>query len=154
MHVTANHVAIIPPFSNGFIIGKLAKDPQKRYQLPLQTNKLTPYVITKPGLKTLPWLMDYVQPNQVCIPVHNATAQDMIIERNTFIAEIEIIQKIEDYDIHSMSMTEVPTDVIETNYIAPAFVEPDIIECNHATHCFIQDDEGMNEEEKEEAFLH
>jgi hypothetical protein len=33
--------------------------------------------------------------------------------------------------MHSMSMSEVPHDVIETNHAAPAFVEPDVIEINH-----------------------
>jgi hypothetical protein len=38
LHVAANNVTIIPPFENGRIIGTLAKDPNRQYQLPLSTN--------------------------------------------------------------------------------------------------------------------
>jgi hypothetical protein len=157
MHVAANNVTIIPPLSHGQVIGTIAKDPKKQYRLPLSTKELTTYVVkngTQPGLQTLPWIMDYIRPNQVCIPVYNSTPYDMIIEKNMFVADIEIMHNLNEFEMHSMSMSEVPHDVIETNYAAPAFVEPDVIEINHVRPRFIQDDEGMNEEEKEEAFLH
>ena len=157
MHISANHVTIIPPFSHANIIGTLAKDPQKQYQLPLATNKMTSYVVkncTQPGLKNLPWLMDYIQPNQVCIPVFNDTPYDMIVERAALFADIEIIQDNDEYETHSMSMNEVSPDIIECNLARPAFVDSDIIECNFTRPQFIQDDQGMNEDEKEEAFLH
>ena len=76
LHVAANNVTIIIPFENGRIIGTLAKDPNQQYQLPLSTNQLTSYVIkqcTVTGLQSLPWLMDYIRPNEVCIPVYNST---------------------------------------------------------------------------------
>ncbi len=157
MHVAANNVTIIPPLSHGQVIGTIAKDPKKQYRLPLSTKELTTYVVkngTQPGLQTLPWIMDYIRPNQVCIPVYNSTPYDMIIEKNMFVADIEIMHNLNEFEMHSMSMSEVPHDVIETNHAAPAFVEPDVIEINHVRPRFIQDDEGMNEEEKEEAFLH
>ncbi len=93
--------------------------------------------------------MDYIGPNQVCIPVYNSTPYDMIIEKNMFVSDIEIMQNLNEFKMHSMSMSEVPHDIIETNYAAPAFVEPDVIEINHVWPSFIQDDEGMNEEEIE-----
>ena len=157
MHVASNHVSIIAPFSNANIIGTIVKDPNKQYQLPLAVNKLTQYVVkncTQPGLTNLPWLMDYVRPNEVCIPVHNNTPYDMIIERNTLIADIELIKEDDEYEIHSMSMNELPPDIIECHLARPAFYDPDVIECNFARPKFIQDDEGMNDDEKEEAFLH
>ena len=157
MHVTANHIAIIAPFTNANIIGTLAKDPQKQYQLPLTTKDLTQYVVkncTQPGLKNLPWLMDYIRPNEVCIPVYNDTPHDMIIERNAFFADIEIITQPDEYEAHSMSMNEISPDVIACNLAQPAFADSEIIECNRVMPKFIHDDQGMNEEEKEEAFLH
>ena len=157
LHVAANNVTIIPPFENGTIIGTLAKDPNRQYQLPLSTNQLTSYVVkqcTVPGLKSLPWLMDYIKPNEVCIPVYNSTPYDMIIERTTLVADIDIIHKPEEYETYSMSMNELPVDVIECNLARPAFVESDVIECNFARTKFINDDQGMNEEEKDEAFMH
>ena len=157
LHVAANNITIIPPFENGTIIGTLAKDPNRQYQLPLATNQLTSYTIkqcTVPGLRSLPWLMDYIRPNEVCIPVHNCTPYDMIIERATFVADIEILHDTEEYETYSMSMNEVHPDVIECNLARPAFIDPDEIECNFARPRFIDEDQGMNEEEKEEAFLH
>jgi hypothetical protein len=41
---------------------------------------------------------------------------------------------------------------METNYAAPAFVEPEVIEINHVRPGFIQDDGGMNEEKKKRHF--
>jgi hypothetical protein len=35
------------------------------------------------------------------------------------------------FEMHSMSMSEEPHDVIKTNHATPAFVEPDVIEINH-----------------------
>jgi hypothetical protein len=134
MHVAANNVTIIPPLSHGQVIGTIAKDPKKKYRLPLRTKELMTYMVkhgTQPGIQTLPWIMDYVRPNQVCIPVYNSTPYDMRIEKNMFVADIEIMQKLNEFEMHSMSMTEVPYGVIETNYAAPAFVEPDVIEINH-----------------------
>ncbi len=93
-------------------------------------------------------------PNEVCIPVYNNTPYDMIIERNTLIADIEIIKDEDEYEIHSMSMNELSPDVIECNLARPAFYDPDVIEINFVKPKFIQDDEGMNDDEKEEAFLH
>jgi hypothetical protein len=152
-----DNVTIIPLLSHGQVIGTIAKDPKKQYRLPLSTKELTTYVVkngTQPGLQTLPWIMDYIRPNQVCVPVYNSTPYEMIIEKNMFVADIEIMQNLNEFEMHSMSMSEVPHDVIETNHATPAFVEPDVIEINHVRPSFIQDDEGMNEEEKEEAFLH
>ena len=157
MHVASNNVAIIAPFTNHNIIGSIVKDPTKKYLLPLSVNKLTPYVVkncTQPGLTNLPWLMDYIRPNEVCIPVYNNTPYDMIIERNTLIADIEIIKDEDEFEIHSMSMNELSPDVIECNLARPAFYDPDVIEINFVKPTFIQDDEGMNDEEKDEAFLH
>jgi len=157
MHVASNHVSIIAPFSNANIIGTIVKDPNKQYQLPLAVNKLTQYVIkncTQPGLSSLPWLMDYVRPNEVCIPVHNNTPYDMIIERNTLIADIELLKEDNEYEIHFMSMNELSPDIIECHLARPAFYDPDVIECNFVKPKLIQDDEGMNDEEKDEAFLH
>ncbi len=45
--------------------------------------------------------MDYIRPNEVCIPVYNNTPYDMIIERNTLIADIEIIKDEDDIHIFS-----------------------------------------------------
>ena len=70
------------------------------------------------------------------------------------VADIELIHNPEEYETYSMSMNELPADVIECNLARPAFVEPDIIECNFARTKVINDDQGMNEEEKDEAFLH
>jgi len=53
-----------------------------------------------------------------------------------------------------MSMNELSPDVIECNLARPAFYDPDVIEINFVKPKFIQDDEGMNDEEKDEAFLH
>jgi hypothetical protein len=55
----------------------------------------------------------------------------MIIEKNMFVADIEIMHNLNEFEMHSVSMIEVPHDVIETNHTAPAFVEPDVIEINH-----------------------
>jgi hypothetical protein len=41
------------------------------------------------------------------------------------------MQNLNKFEMHSMSMSEVPFDVMETNYAAPAFVEPEVIKINH-----------------------
>ena len=158
MHVAANNITVIAPYSDANIIGTLAKDPEKIYQLPLTTREMGTYIVkngTLPGLKVLPWVMNYLKPNEVVIPVYNNTHQDMIIERNTLFADIELVEKLdEEYEVHSMSMQEVSEDVYACNTSTPAFQDPDVIPCNLARPDFIEDDQGMNEEEKQTAFMH
>jgi hypothetical protein len=72
------------------------------------------------------------------IPISNPTSKDVVIEQGELVAEIEIWK--EEYKVHHMIMYHDVGDFMFS-------------ESNHARPAFIKDDLGLNEEEKENAFV-
>jgi hypothetical protein len=92
------------------------------------------------NVEALPFLMQFEEPHELYIPVYNNTLEDIVIEADTKIAEIEIYST--DVDVCRMAVGELDEQ------------HASIHECNNARPDFINNDDGMDEEEKEEAFMH
>jgi hypothetical protein len=137
MHVNTNQCVIIPPFSVANVTCTLAKG--KGYYLPtLHTGIVNFEVIraTQPRLETLPVMLCYAAPNKIEIPLYNATHTEYLIPRGTPVADIQIWE--ESFEAYPLRVEEMSEDVFEVNEARPSFIE---------------EDEALNEEEKETAFL-
>jgi hypothetical protein len=49
------------------------------------------------GYKHYPGSWTNIRPNQFCIPVYNSTPYNIIILKNMFIADIEIVQNLNEF---------------------------------------------------------
>ena len=137
MHVETNREEIIPPFSIAHVVCTLSKS--QNHLLPIHSKGKGTYEIlkvTQPRLKSLPILMEYSAPNRVVIPVYNCTHEEYTIPQRASLAEIKIWENT--LDSYSLEMTQ------------ENFTE---MQCNEARPEFIESDQGMTEEEKEEAFI-
>jgi hypothetical protein len=92
------------------------------------------------NVEALAFLLQFEEPDELYIPVYNITLEDIIIEADTEISEIKIYST--DVDVCQMAVVELDEK------------HSTIHECNNARPDFINDDDGMDEEEKEEAFMH
>jgi len=141
MQVATNHMTVIPPFSQSLVTCTIQKSETKSYQLPLETAGLTTYEVLNclvPRMKTLPIASQYDATNNIMIPISNPTCEDVVIEQGELVAEIDIWK--DEYEVHHMMMY-------------PEVGELMFSETNHARPAFIEDDLGLNEEEKENAFM-
>ena len=146
MHVAANKMSIIPPFSSFMVDCSLKKSDSKKYQLPLETNGITNFEIvnsTVPRLSTLSVVLQYEKTNHISIPLYNSTFEDIIIEQGDKVAEIEIWKN--DVEVH------------EAQFYSDEEENVTLYNCNEAQlqerPSFINDDPAMSETEKEDAFL-
>jgi hypothetical protein len=133
MQVATNHMTVIPPFSQSLVTCTIQKSETKSYQLPLETAGLTTYEVLNclvPRMKTLPIASHYDAMNNIMIPISNPTCEDIVIEQ---VEDIEIWK--EEYKVHHMMMYPDVGDLMFS-------------ESNHARPAFIEDDLGLNEEEK------
>ena len=141
MHVATNHMTIIPPFSSVTVACTLQKSDSKSYQLPLETVGKTTFEVLNsliPRIKTLPMASEYEATNNILIPLCNPTHEDIVIEQGEHVAEIDIWK--DDVEVHHMMVYP---------DIANVILHPS----NHATFQNAENDIGMSEEEKEEAFM-
>ena len=141
MHVATNNVIVIPPFSSVTAVCTLQKSETKSYQLPLETAGKTSFEVLNclvPRISTLPMASEYDTPNNIMIPLSNHTHEDIVIEKGEHVAEIEIWKN--EIEVHHMMVYP---------DIANVILQPS----NHARPSFIEDDLGLNEDEKEKAFL-
>jgi hypothetical protein len=84
--------------------------------------------------------MQFEEPHELYIPVYNNTHEDIVIKADTKIAKIKIYSM--DIDICRKAILELDEHHFTMH------------ECNNARPDFINDDDGMDEEEKETAFMH
>ena len=141
MHVATNSLTVLPPFSQIMVACTLQKSDSNAYLLPIQTNSVTTFEVLNcliPRIKTLPVASEFQATNCILIPLCNSTHEDIVIEKGEKVAEIELWKN--EVEVHHMLMHPDLGDVI----IHPV---------NHARPAFIDDDIGLNEEEKETAFL-
>jgi hypothetical protein len=84
--------------------------------------------------------MQFEELHELYIPVYNNTHEDIDIEADTEITEIEIYST--DVNVCCMAIGELDEHHSTTH------------QCNNARPDFINDEDRMDEEEKEEAFMH
>ena len=141
MHVATNNLTVIPPFSQVMIACTLQKSEKKAYILIVEKNGVTTFEVLNcliPRVKTLPVASQYDATNNILIPLCNPTCEDIVIERGELVAEIDIWK--EEVEMHHMMMYPDIADVV-------------LYPTNEARPAFIEDDLGLNEEEKENAFM-
>ena len=140
INVGANKLTILPPLTVTVLEGRLLRSNTNKYQLPINQIGHKQYTVTNsaiPKAPAPPYLLQYLKPNSVQIPLFNSTTEEIFIEAGTRIAQICIWNQLD--EIHDLQVTE----------------DPDLqtLECNEGRPHFIDEDESLNEEEKEEAFL-
>jgi hypothetical protein len=141
--VSTNHATVIPPFQMSSIKTHIHKHDNPARYLPAYKASPTNYEVKTcsiENVEALPFLMQFEEPHELYIPVYNNTLEDIVIEADTKIAEIEIYST--DVDVCRMAVGELDEQ------------HASIHECNNARPDFINNDDGMDEEEKEEAFMH
>ena len=142
-YVATNTMLVIPPFSSISATCTMQKSPTQDYKLPLATVGSTTYEVlnsTYPKIETAKMLYTYQDANDIYIPLFNDTCKEITIPAGTTVAEIELWEENHGYEVHHMRVSEQDLEIMECNN---ANVIPD----------FILDDEGMNEEEQQEAFM-
>ena len=141
--VATNHVTIIPPYSMVGATCTLQKSPTQEYKLPLKTAGSTTYEVlnsTYPNTSAAKMLYQYEDPNNIFIPIFNDSHREIILDEGTTVAEIETWTSAFEHEVHHVKLVGEELDQFECHN---AEVLPD----------FIADDEGLNEEEQQEAFL-
>ena len=141
--VATNHTTIIPPHSMVGTSCSLQKSPTQEYKIPFNTIGSTTYEVlnsTYPKISTAKMLYQYENPNEIFIPIYNESHRELILEKGTTVAEIEIWKSAFQHEVHHVKLVGEKMDHIE---------------CNNTTDIpdFIADDEGLNEEEQQEAFM-
>ena len=141
--VATNSVTTIPPYSMVGTTCSLQKSPTDDYRLPFNTAGSTTYEVvnaTFPNIGTSKMLYQYEDPTEIYIPIYNETHREIILEQGTTVAEIELWNQTTEHEVHHVKLVG---------------QELDHFECNNAQALpdFIADDEGMNEEEQQEAFM-
>jgi len=139
--VATNHATVILPFTISSVKTHINKHDNPGRYLPIEKNGFINYEIkscTIEDVSPMPFLMQFEAPHELYIPLYNNTHEDIVIEADTDIAEIEIYAS--DISVYHIAVRE---------YDMP----PITIQSNHARPKFINDDEAMDEEEKEEAFM-
>ena len=142
-YVATNTMLVIPPFSSISATCTMQKSPTQDYKLPLATVGSTTYEVlnsTYPKIETAKMLYTYQDASDIYIPLFNDTCKEITIPAGTTVAEIELWEENHGYEVHHMRVSEQDLEIMECNN---ANVIPD----------FILDDEGMNEEEQQEAFM-
>ena len=142
---STNEMMIIPPFSTVAATCSLQKSPTQEYHLPFNTAGLTTYEVlnaTYPKIETAKMLYFYEDPKQIYITLFNDTHEEITFAAGTTVAEIELWADNNEHEVHHVKI------------VGKGF---DHFECNNAQMDnipdFITDDEGMNEEEQQEAFM-
>ena len=147
MHVAANKMIIIPPFSSYVVDCSLKKSDAKKYRLPLETKGLTTYQVvnsTIPRVKSLPIVLQYDKPNCISIPLYNSTHEDIVVDEGEMVAEIDIWKNnVEVHEAKFHSDSEENVTLYHCNEV----------QTQHPLPSFISDDSAMNDLEKEESFL-
>jgi hypothetical protein len=137
MHVLTNECVIIPPFSVTTVTCTLAKG--KGYYLPIMNTGIVNFEVlraTQPRLETLPVMLSYAAPNCIEIPLYNNTHTEYMIDKGAQVADIQIWE--DSFESYPLQVEELSEDIFEVNKALPSFIE---------------EDEALNEEEKEAAFL-
>ncbi len=143
MRVSTNHATVIPPFQMSSVKTHIQKHDNPARYLPAYKSSPINYEVKTcsiQNVEALPFLMQFEEPHELSIPVYNNMHKDIIIEADTEIAEIKIYST--DVDVCRMAIGELDEQ------------HSTIHKCNNARPDFINDDDGMDEEGKEEAFMH
>jgi hypothetical protein len=137
MHVSSNEEIIIPPFTVANVTCTLSKG--KGYYLPIMNTGLVNFEViraTQPRLETLPVMLCYAAPNEIEVPLYNSTHAEYVIARGSHVADIQIWQN--SFEAYHLQVTEISGETFEANEARPTFID---------------EDDALNEEEKEAAFL-
>ncbi len=143
VRVSTNHATVIPPLQMSSVKTHIHKHDNPARYLPTYKASPTNYEVKTCSIEhvdALPFLMQFDAPHELYIPVYNNTLEDIVIDADTEIAEIKIYST--DVDVCRMAVRELDEQ------------HASVHECNNARPDFINDDDGMDEEEKEEAFMH
>ena len=143
-YVATNTAIWLPPHSAVTATCTLQKSPTLEYHFPLHTTGETTYEVLRtayPRVTTVPTLHTYDDHRKIQIPLCNDTMEDVYIEPNTTIAEIELWDSPHAHEVHNLQIVSEDSINMECNNISMEV--PD----------FIAEDDGMNQEEQQEAFM-
>ena len=160
LQVATTKVTVIPAFSYVPINTTLSKTIRQRVRLPVKPRGLMTYEVTGsmyPKLLHLPAIDNYVNPNQITVHVFNNSAEDIILEPDTEVAEIQLVDEdteIVEFQVNNTNYKAFyndegktnPTTYINVNRI---HVEPGEEELKK----IIEEDEALNENEKDDIFF-
>ena len=141
INVGANKLTILAPQTTTLVETTLQRSEKRRYTLPIQGRGTTQYVVNSssiPKAHSPPYLLQYTTPNRVYIPMHNSHHEEIIIDQGDRVAQIDLFEG--EYEVHNLQMKE-------------DFRTQATYQCNEGRPSFIDEDESMNDEEKEEAFM-
>ena len=135
--VSANHCTIVEPYSIKVIKCHLNKHDSPQAKMSVN-NTLTFEVKNSllPSIKTADFLSQFESPRNLEIAVYNDTPEDVIIEQDMQVAEIELQPST--LEVHHMLIHEPLMEDVQSNFTRPTFIE---------------EDEAMDEDEKQEAFF-
>jgi len=129
----------IPPFTMAYVPCRLKDDQQKPKVMQNGKGTILFEIIavnTTDLLFLRNQMLDYLDRENIMLPLYNDSNDDYILESKTQIAQIEHFNH--ELPIHSMQMTSFDSQILRVNNVRPAFIE---------------EDEYMNEEEKTAAFI-
>ena len=159
--ISNNKAVVIPPQSPIVITCHVTK--KQNNGIPLQPKGQNTFEVTQicqPRIKTPDALYTFTNPSTIDITVFNDTPEEYYLDANTEIAQITLWNQ--NVECHKMQVTEMPQDT--EYYHAEAEIDTfNAMATNQNTSynqklsknrpIFIEDDEGMTDEEKEMAFL-
>ena len=162
--ISNNKAVVIPPYSPVTITCHVTQKPNNG--IPLQTKGQSTFEVTQicqPRVKTIAAIYPLINPSNIDITVFNDTPEEYYIPANIEIAQITLGSSM--VECHRMQVTEMPLDVeyqyaeAEINVFNTMATNLTDYSTSHNKKLpknrpiFIEDDEGMTEEEKEMAFL-
>jgi len=145
MYVANTESLVIPPFSTVPVKCYLQKSAQGSYQLPLRTSGVTAYEVlhaTFPRLTALPMLYTFDKMDNIMVPLRNDSNDYITLDENTTVAQIELWKNVNQFDISHITIREYKPKVSASMTVSQTCPK------------FILEDDTMNDEEKEEAFMH
>jgi len=163
--ISSNKALIIPPQSPATIMCHVTRKPGNGLPLkPRGQNSFVVTNVTQPRIKAPKAVYTFDSTNYIEIMVFNDTAEEYYIPAHTEVAQIEVWDQ--QVECHRITVTEMTIDQEYGLALAneEAYYGESLVENNRIAHTatkqytknrplFIEDDEGMTEEEKEMAFL-
>ena len=139
LRVATCKTTVIPPFHLVKVRGHFNKHDNPVAGLPVNAAGQMSYEVKNslvPYATACPFFMQFKRPNEVNIPIYNSTMEEIIIDAHEVFAEVELFST--SIEVNNL---QVQTSMLEE------------LECNLTRPDFIELDDAMNEEEKEDAFM-
>jgi len=148
MYVAASAHTTISPMSYVEIYCTAFKSGVKQYQ-PLKTRGTQTFEMLNslvPRLRHMPVALEFHDATKIPIWLYNDTHEEIVIDQNTPVAEILLWR--EEVECHHMAIKETTASIYECNKVALKSGK-----ARMSRPAFIDEDQAMNEDEKEEAFM-